>query len=107
MTSDAPFQVERETLELIPLEWAVRWRCLPLKVLEDGGLLMAALDPYNSSLLERLESHTGRSISSQEASEVQIATTLEVFFGPWVMLLERYDSQGSYELDICPEDFEA
>ena len=45
-----PFSVERETLEQIPLEWAVRWRCLPLKVLEDGGLLIAALDPYEQSV---------------------------------------------------------
>ena len=60
-----------------------------------------------SSLLALLEDHTGRSISIQEASELQIAGTLEQFFGPWITLLERYDSQGSYELEINPEDFEA
>lgn len=75
----------------------MRWRCL----------LIAAPEPYDGGLLELLEGHTGRSISSVEASELQIARTLEQFFGPWMKLLERYDSQGSHQLEISPEDFEA
>jgi type IV pilus assembly protein PilB len=78
-------QIEREVIELVPSELALKHHCLPLLVTEDAGrkvLHLAMQDPRDLDALDTVGFHVGHTIKPVLAAPTELAESLRLHYEP-------------------------
>lgn len=70
-----------DVLALIPSDVARMHKCLPIRLEEDGFLLVAIADPLNIQIVDDLHLLTGRQIRPVVASEDDIIEFVDIYYG--------------------------
>jgi hypothetical protein len=74
---DALESVAPETAALVPDELCHHTHAVPLRLEEDGTLVVATSDPTDDAALAELEYHTGRAIQAELATPMEVQFALE------------------------------
>ncbi|MBM3334638.1 type II/IV secretion system protein, partial [Candidatus Sumerlaeota bacterium] len=78
-----------EYLQLIPAEFALNNKCLPIEMKPDGSLVVAISDPLNVHIPDDLRLLTGRNIIPVVANEKDLAEYVERFYGMGEETIEK------------------
>jgi type IV pilus assembly protein PilB len=74
------FQVSRDIVELVPREFAVKEKVVPLHLLDDT-LTVAMVDPGRGNIVEKLGRITGMKVDPLIAPEASLVSALEKYYG--------------------------
>lgn len=79
LTSLEGVSVDPEATHLIPKEWALEHKVLPLS-LEDNELIVAVTDPFDVITVDELRKKTGKRIRTVVASETEILRAVDFWY---------------------------